>query len=223
MDFQVPHPPLLEVLCQIPLSLLRTRHRSYYYPMLWLLPGTTSEARPWSASWTTTAGMRFMAGQRLYLVQRRPEPAFYEEAAGPVPDASCPPGECQLDHAAPSQALYQTAPSVPRTKTSITPLAGDVAAGDEVSPAPRDFQSDHDEPDHVFWYGRRPYLAQRRRDDPCPMNTAGLVPEAASPPRPFQFDQELPEWSSYTKWRCRCHGQRRRSYRSPVTSHRVTR
>ncbi len=41
---------------------------------------------------------------------------------------------------------------MPRTKTSITPLAGEVAAGDEVSFPPRDCQPDHDEPVHVFWY-----------------------------------------------------------------------
>ncbi len=38
--------------------------------------------------------------------------------------------------------LCQRAPSLPRTKTSITPLAGDVAAGDEVSFPPRGAPSD---------------------------------------------------------------------------------
>ena len=42
------------------------------------------------------------------------------------------------------------APSVPRTKTSITPLVGDVAAGDEVKAPPRLIQPDH-EPVEVFW------------------------------------------------------------------------
>ena len=49
-------------------------------------------------------------------------------------------------------ALYGVShrtPSVPRTKTSNTPLAGDVAAGDEVRDPPRDFQLDQ-EPVHVF-------------------------------------------------------------------------
>ena len=36
------------------------------------------------------------------------------------------------------------APSVPRAKTYITPLVGEVAAGDEVSFPPRDSQPDHD-------------------------------------------------------------------------------
>ena len=42
--------------------------------------------------------------------------------------------------------LSQMAPSVPRTKTSITPLVGEVAAGDDVSFPPRFCQPDHDEP-----------------------------------------------------------------------------
>ena len=46
--------------------------------------------------------------------------------------------------------LSQMAPSVPRTKTSIEPLAGDVAAGDEVKAPPRLIQPDH-EPVEVFW------------------------------------------------------------------------
>ena len=65
-------------------------------------------------------------------------PAFYELAAGPVPAGICPPAECQLDHAAPFQSLYQTAPSVPRAKTSMLLLPGAVAAvGDEVRDPPR--------------------------------------------------------------------------------------
>ena len=36
------------------------------------------------------------------------------------------------------------APSGPRTKTSMTPLDGDVAAGDDVRIPPREFQLDHD-------------------------------------------------------------------------------
>jgi hypothetical protein len=38
---------------------------------------------------------------------------------------------------------------VPRTKTSNTPLVGEVAAGDEVRDPPRDIQLDHEEV-HVF-------------------------------------------------------------------------
>jgi hypothetical protein len=76
-------------------------------------------------------------------------PAFYQQAAGPVPAATCPPRECQLDHAVPLQSLYQTAPSVPRAKTSIRPLPSEVAAGDEVRDPPREVQLDH-EPVHVF-------------------------------------------------------------------------
>ena len=58
--------------------------------------------------------------------------AFCASAAGPVPEASCPPRECQLDQEVPPFVVFfdQRAPSVPRAKTSITPLAGDVAAGD---------------------------------------------------------------------------------------------
>ena len=39
-------------------------------------------------------------------------------------------------------SLYHMALSVPRTKTSILPLACEVTPGDEVSPAPRDFHPD---------------------------------------------------------------------------------
>ena len=38
---------------------------------------------------------------------------------------------------------------MPRTKTSIAPLDGEVAAGDEVRTPPREAQLDH-EPLHVF-------------------------------------------------------------------------
>jgi hypothetical protein len=36
----------------------------------------------------------------------------------------------------------QMAPSVPRTKTSITPLVGEVAAGDDVRAPPREAHAD---------------------------------------------------------------------------------
>ena len=65
-----------------------------------------------------------------------------------MPEAICPPRECQLDHAVPLQSLYQAAPSVPRAMTSNTPLV-EIAAGDEVSDPPREIQPDH-EPVHVL-------------------------------------------------------------------------
>jgi hypothetical protein len=40
----------------------------------------------------------------------------------------------------------QMAPSPPRTTTSITPIDGDVAAGDEVKPPPRNPHADHPDP-----------------------------------------------------------------------------
>jgi hypothetical protein len=61
-----------------------------------------------------------------------------------VPDASCPLRECQLDQEVPSFVVVfdQTAPSVPRTKTSQTPLTmlGVVAAGDDVADPPMELQ-----------------------------------------------------------------------------------
>jgi len=66
----------------------------------------------------------------------------HPHTAGPVFDASCPPRECQLDQVAPLFVVVfsQRAPSVPRTKTYITPLLSVVAAGDDVADPPREVQ-----------------------------------------------------------------------------------
>ena len=80
-----------------------------------------------------------MTSQPISLV-----PQLY--AAGLVPARTCPPTEVQLDHAAPSQCLYQTAPSPPRTKTPIWLPVVAVAAGAEVSFPPRVCQPDHEPP-----------------------------------------------------------------------------
>src|SRR5665811_2146226 len=91
--------------------------------------------------------------------------------------------------------------SVPRTKTPITPLARDVAAGDEASSPLRDFQPDHDEPVHVFWYRTPSVPCTKTSRRPAPHEqAAGPVPEATCPPRPIQLDdQELPEYSLYQR------------------------
>ena len=79
----------------------------------------------------------------------------------------------------------------PRTKTSITPLVGDVAAGDEVSFPPRDCQLDH-VPVYDLWY-RAPFA-------PCTKiarlfafcaDAAGPVPEASCPPMLFHEPPKL--------------------------------
>jgi hypothetical protein len=61
--------------------------------------------------------------------------------------------------------LPQMAPSLPRTKTSIAPLVGEVAAGEEVRAPPRECQLDHDVPVYVL-YHRAPSV-------PC-TKTSGL-------------------------------------------------
>jgi hypothetical protein len=66
--------------------------------------------------------------------------AFCAVTAGPVPEGVWPPRECQAFQEAPPSVvvLVQMTSSLPRTKASITPFAGDVAAGDEVIIPPRD-------------------------------------------------------------------------------------
>lgn len=77
-------------------------------------------------------------------------PAVYGLPAGPVPDAACQPTVCQLDQVPPPFAVVfsQMAPSVPRTKTSMIPLAGEITAGDEIRAPPRDCHADHPDP---YW------------------------------------------------------------------------
>ena len=118
--------------------------------------------------------------------------------AGPVLGASCPPREVQVDHAVPPQCLYQTAPSVPRTTTSIAlPNAGDVygatAPGDAVSFPPRDCQPDHAVPVHALCQ-RAPSVPSTKtsRRPAFQEQTAGPVPDASCPPRDSHVDH--PFW-----------------------------
>ena len=71
------------------------------------------------------------------------------QTADPVPEAICPPREVQPLQELPPFVVVccQRAPSVPRTKTSVTLLVGEVAAGDEVRDPPSDCQPDHPDPD----------------------------------------------------------------------------
>ena len=61
-----------------------------------------------------------------------------------------PPTDVQPDQLPLLKEFSQRPLSVPRTKTSIAPLVGEVAAGDEVGDPPREIQLDHDVPVHVF-------------------------------------------------------------------------
>ena len=74
------------------------------------------------------------------------------EAAGDVPDGIVPPMEVHVLHEEPPLVVVfsQRALSLPRTTTSITPLLGEVAAGDEVSIPPRDVDADHVAPFQCF-------------------------------------------------------------------------
>src|ERR1035437_7844564 len=120
-------------------------------------------------------------------------PAFYGQAAGPVPAAICPPREVQLDHAAPFQSLCHRAPSVPRAETSIRPLPGEVAAGDEVRDPLRDSQLDHDVPLYDLCH-RAPFVPSAktsRRPEPHEQ-AAGPVPTGICPPREVQAFQVAP-------------------------------
>ncbi len=84
------------------------------------------------------------------------------------------------------------APSVPRTKTSNTPLDGEVAAGDDVRCPPIETQLDHDVPVHVFWY-RAPFVPSTKTPRRLPdAAAAGPVPEAICPATEVQPLQELP-------------------------------
>lgn len=114
--------------------------------------------------------------------------------AGPVPDASFPPREVQVDHAAPFQFLCQTAPSVPRTKTAILPTVHpDVAAGEEVSFPPSDCQLDHDVPVHALCHRAPSVPCTNTSSRPADQEeTAGPVPDASCPPRDCQPDH--PFW-----------------------------
>ncbi len=71
---------------------------------------------------------------------------------GPVPARICPPIWYQLDQVDPPFVVFLShrALSVPRTKTSMRPLPGEVAAGDEVSAPPRVCQLDQVAPFQRF-------------------------------------------------------------------------
>ena len=81
---------------------------------------------------------------------------------------------------------------MPRTKTSVTPKAGDVAAGDEVADPPRDCQLDH--PPvlvYVFWYTAPLVPSTKTSRRPPPHDaTAGPVLAATCPPIEVQWPQE---------------------------------
>ena len=114
---------------------------------------------------------------------------------------------------------------MPRTKTSITPLAGEVAAGDEVRTPPRDCQLDHDGRYTFFDTGRRSCLATKTSRRPAPRAgrwscTGSNLPADRGP---GGSRSPLHRGSPYTRGRCRCRGQRRRSRRWTVRSRRVTR
>ena len=61
-----------------------------------------------------------------------------------MPDGIVPPMEVQVLHEEPPLVVvFSHRPlSVPRTKTSMTPLLGEIAAGEEVSLPPRDVDGD---------------------------------------------------------------------------------
>ena len=88
---------------------------------------------------------------------------------------------------------HQRPLSLPRTKTSIVPAAGDVAAGDDVRTPPRFSQLDHDVPVYDLWY-RAPFMpCTKRSRRPAPHEqAAGPVPAGICPPRELQLDQEAP-------------------------------
>ena len=89
--------------------------------------------------------------------------------------------------------LSQTAPSVPRAKTSITPAPGEVAAGDEVRNPPRDWYADHDAPFRSFHQRAPPAPVTKTSRRPAPdEQAAGPVPEASRPPSEVQGVQEAP-------------------------------
>ena len=72
---------------------------------------------------------------------------------------------------------------MPRTKTSITPLVGDVAAGDEVRVPPRDCQADHADPIRMTVPERVVGALYKDVEAVSILaSTAGPVPEASCPP-----------------------------------------
>ena len=80
---------------------------------------------------------------------------------------------------------------MPRTKTSNTPLVGEVAAGDEVKAPPR-IASRTTSRSTFFDTARRSCLRTNRPRRLPHEQAAGPVPEAIWPPREAQLDQEPP-------------------------------
>jgi hypothetical protein len=105
-----------------------------------------AEGDDWPTLWVVLLAIRLGAGRLMALGIE------LTRAAGAPPERWSRPRTANGGPVAPRRptirgSLLIEAPVVSRAKTSTTPLAGDVAAGDDVSVPPRDSHADHPYPD----------------------------------------------------------------------------
>jgi len=120
-DFQLDQ-PLLYDFCHTPPSLPRRRHRLHLYSVTSQRGRGQFSARD-SQPDTTRHSTTYATTGCPYLVQRRRDDPLTMKRRGPVPEASFPRG-IPLRPCTATPVLLVDRPFVPRTKTSITGVAG---------------------------------------------------------------------------------------------------